>query len=148
MRRLATPFILIAILAVPSGAQEGAREGAPGACASPEAVEVTGNSRVDTSAVRSSSGLTIGATLSVTDVQRAIKSLYGTGQYDDVQIVCRVSPATGRASLVIQVKERPVLTAYQVIGADKVSPKDVRERLAFPTGAPLDPAKIAAAIER
>ena len=48
----------------------------------------------------------------------------------------------------IQVKERPVLAAYQVIGADKVSPKDVRERLAFPTGVALDPAKIASAMER
>ena len=144
MRRLATPFILLAILAAPLSAQDGA----PGACAVPERIEVTGNSRVDSSAIRSSSGLTAGATLNVTDIQRAIKSIYGTGQFDDVQIVCRIGPATGRAALVVQVKERPLLTAYQVIGADKVSPKDVRERLAFATGVPLDPAKIASAIER
>src|SRR5688500_19943501 len=121
MRRLATPFILIAILAVPSGAQEGAREGAPGACASPEAVEVTGNSRVDTSAVRSSSGLTIGATLSVTDVQRAIKSLYGTGQYDDVHLVCRLL-LDKKAPLVRQVRARPRPPAEQVRGDDSAAP--------------------------
>ncbi len=144
MRRIATPFVVLAILAAPLRAQEGA----PGACAAPEAIAVTGNSRVDSSAIRSSGGLATGTTLSVTDIQRAIRSIYGTGQFDDVQILCRVSPATSRATLVIQVKERPVLTAYQVIGADKVSPKDVRERLSFPTGAPLDPAKIASAIER
>ena len=144
MRRLATPFILLAIFALPLRAQEGA----PGACASPEFIAVTGNARVDSSAIRSSSGLTAGATLNVTDIQRAIKSIYGTGQFDDVQVVCRISPATSRATLLIEVKERPVLTAYKVVGADKVSPKDVREILAFPTGAPLDPAKIATAIER
>ncbi|MGZ5495057.1 MAG: BamA/OMP85 family outer membrane protein, partial [Thermoanaerobaculia bacterium] len=79
-------------------------------------------------------------------IQRGIRSVYGTGNFDDVQIICRLTPAG--ATLVIQVKERPVLAAYQVIGADKVSPKDVRERLSFPTGTPLDPAKIASAIER
>ena len=144
MRRLATPFALLAILAPRLAAQQGA----PGACATPAAVIVTGNSRVDSSAIRSSAGFAAGATLSVTDVQRAIKSIYGTGQFDDVQIVCRLTSPASRATLVIQVKERPVLTAYQVIGADKVSPKDVRERLAFPTGAPLDPAKIASALAR
>ena len=144
MLRLATPFILLAILAVPLRAQEGA----PGACAAPESIAVTGNARVDSSAIRSSSGLVTGATLNVTDIQRAIKSIYGTGQFDDVRVVCRISPTTSRATLVIEVRERPLLTAYKVIGADKVSPKDVREILAFPTGAPLDPAKIAIAIER
>ncbi len=143
MRRLATPFILLTILSTPLLAQEPA----PGACASPTAITVAGSSRVDTAAIRNSAGLNPGGELSVTDVQRAIRSVYGTGNFDDVQIVCRLTPA-GTATLVIQVKERPVLAAYQVIGADKVSPKDVRERLSFATGAPLDPGKIAAAIER
>ena len=142
MRRLATPFILLTILSTPVLAQEPA----PGACASPAAIIVTGNARVDTAAIRNSAGLNPGGQLSVTDIQRGIRSVYGTGNFDDVQIICRLTPAG--ATLVIQVKERPVLAAYQVIGADKVSPKDVRERLSFPTGAPLDPAKIAAAIER
>ncbi len=143
MRRLATPFILLAIIGAPLGAQEPA----PGVCATPDAIVVTGNSRVDSAAIRSSAGLTTGATLSVTDIQRAVRSIYGTGQFDDVQISCRLT-GTGRANLVIEVKERPVLAAYKVIGADRVSPKDVRERLSFPTGVPLDPAKIASAIER
>jgi outer membrane protein insertion porin family len=142
MRRIATPFILLTILSTPLLAQEPA----PGACASPVAIIVTGNSRVDTAAIRNSAGLTPGGELNVTDIQRGIRSVYGTGNFDDVQIICRVTPAG--ATLEIQVKERPVLAAYQVIGADKVSPKDVKERLSFPTGAPLDPAKIATAIER
>ncbi|HEV7837513.1 MAG TPA: outer membrane protein assembly factor BamA, partial [Gemmatimonadaceae bacterium] len=56
-----------------------------------------------------------------------------------------VSPA-GKAGLVIQVRERPLLSDYKVIGPDRVSPKDVREKLAFATGVPVDPAKISAAI--
>src|SRR3954471_11130736 len=120
---------------------------APGACATPESIVVTGAARVDTAAIRSTAGLSTGTQLAVHDLQTAIKALYATGQFDDVQIICHVtSPTNGKASLVIQVKERPVLADYKVIGADRVSPKDVKEKLSFPTGGPVDPGKIAKAI--
>src|SRR5205823_13280088 len=64
----------------------------------------------------------------------------------DVQIICRPAPATNKATLVIQVRERPLLADYKVIGANRVSPKDVKEKLAFATGTPVDPGKIAKAI--
>ncbi|HXN75745.1 MAG TPA: outer membrane protein assembly factor BamA, partial [Gemmatimonadaceae bacterium] len=137
---------LVAIISVPLYAQQAT----PGVCATPESILVTGNSRVDSAAVRSTAGLTPattpGTTLNVHDIQTGIKALYATGQFEDVQIVCRVSLSDNKASVVIQVKERPILTDYRVIGADRVSPKDVKEKLAFPTGSPVDPGKIAKAI--
>ena len=91
--------------------------------------------------------MSTGTQLNVHDIQAAIKALYATGQFDDVQIICRVAPTTGKAGLVIQVKERPILTDYKVIGADRVSPKDVKEKLALRRlAAPSIPAKIAKAI--
>ncbi|HMG01000.1 MAG TPA: outer membrane protein assembly factor BamA, partial [Gemmatimonadaceae bacterium] len=137
--------LVLALVAV-SAASLRAQETAPGVCSTPESIIVTGNSRVDSAAARSTSGLATGEPLNVHDLQTGIKALYATGQFDDVQIICRVSPATGKAALVIQVKERPILTDYKVIGADRVSPKDVKEKLAFPTGGPVDPGKIAKAI--
>jgi outer membrane protein insertion porin family len=138
-------LFVLAIVAA-SAAPLYAQETAPGACSTPEAITVSGSSRVDTAAVRSSAGLSTGTQLSVKDIQAAIKAVYATGQFDDVQIICHVEPTTGKAGLVIQVKERPILTSYRVIGADRVSPKDVKEKLAFATGAPIDPGKIAKAI--
>lgn len=123
-----------------------AQETAPGVCATPEQIVVSGNSRVDTAAIRSAAGLSNGNQLNVHDIQTGIKALYATSQFDDVQIVCRVSPTDNKATLVIQVKERPILTDYKVIGADRVSPNDVKEKLSFPTGGPVDPGKIAKAI--
>ena len=137
--------LVLALVAV-SAASLRAQETAPGVCSTPESIIVTGNSRVDSAAVRSTSGLATGEPLNVHDLQTGIKALYATGQFDDVQIICHVAPANGKASLVIQVKERPVLSDYKVIGADRVSPKDVKEKLAFPTGGPVDPGKIAKAI--
>ncbi|MEO8909287.1 MAG: outer membrane protein assembly factor BamA [Gemmatimonadaceae bacterium] len=107
---------------------------------------MSGASRVDTAAVRSSAALSTGTQLSVHDIQNAIKALYATGQFDDVHVVCNVNASTGKAALVIQVKERPVLASYRVIGVDRVSPKDVKEKLSFATGGPVDPGKIAKAI--
>jgi outer membrane protein insertion porin family len=143
MRKFASSMLaLVAISAAPLYAQEGT----PGACSTPESIVVTGYSRVDSAAIRSTAGLSAGTQLNVHDIQTAIKALYATGQFDDVQITCRVSPATNKATLVVQVKERPILSDYKVIGIDRVSPKDVREKLSFPTGSPVDPGKIAKAI--
>jgi len=119
---------LVAISAAPLYAQEGT----PGVCSTPESIVVTGYSRVDSAAIRSTAGLSAGTQLNVHDIQTAIKALYATGQFDDVQITCRVSAATNKAALVVQVKERPILSDYKVIGIDRVSPKDVREKLILP----------------
>jgi outer membrane protein insertion porin family len=143
MRKIAS--YTLALVAAGAAALH-AQETAPGACSTPESIIVAGNSRVDSAAVRSTAGLSTGSQLNVHDVQSAIKALYATGQFDDVQVVCRVAPGTGKGTLVIQVRERPILTDYKVIGADRVSPKDVKEKLAFPTGGPVDPGKIAKAI--
>jgi len=143
MRKIASYVLALAALSV---APLYAQEGAPGVCSTPESIVVTGSSRSDTASVRATAGLSTGAQLNVHDIQTAIKALYATGQFDDVQIICRVPPTTSKASLVIQVKERPILTDYKVIGADRVSPKDVKEKLAFATGSPVDPGKIAKAI--
>jgi len=143
MRKIAS--YTLALIAAGAAALH-AQEAAPGACSTPESIIVAGNSRVDSAATRSTAGLTTGSQLNVHDIQSAIKALYATGQFDDVQVNCRVAPGTGKATLVIQVRERPILTAYKVIGADRVSPKDVKEKLAFPTGGPVDPGKIAKAI--
>ena len=60
-----------------------AQESAPGACSTPEAIVVTGNSRVDSAAVRSTAGLSTGGQLNVHDIQAAINALYATAQFDD-----------------------------------------------------------------
>jgi outer membrane protein insertion porin family len=143
MRKIASRMLAFSAL---SAAPLYAQQTAPGACSTPESIVVSGSTRNDTAAVRSTAGLSSGTQLAVHDIQSGIKALYATGQFDDVQIICRVSPTTGKGSLVIQVKERPILTDYKVIGADRVAPKDVREKLAFATGSPVDPGKIAKAI--
>ena len=144
MRKFAVS--LLALMAV--GTPVLAQEGAPGACTTPDSIAVAGNARVSAETVRNSAGLTPRATLNYRDIQRAIKALFATGQFEDVHVVCSVPPAVAKPTLSLVVRERPLLSSVSVTGPERVSNKDVRERLSLPTGRPLDPSALALAIER
>ena len=137
---------LLALMA--AGTPVLAQEGATGECTTPDSIAVAGNSRVTSETVRNSAGLSARTTLNYRDVQRAIKALFATGQFEDVQVVCSVPPASPKPTLSIVVKERPLLSSISVAGPERVSAKDVRDRLSLPTGRPLDPGALALAIER
>jgi outer membrane protein insertion porin family len=139
-------YLAVAALVCVSGPLA-AQDATTGPCAVPETIEVSGNTRGDPGVIQATAGLTAGAPLNARDVSRAIKALYATLNFDDVQLVCRVNPA-GKGVLVIVLKERPLLGGFTLIGPDRVSAKDVKERIAFPIGSPVDPGQIAKAIAR
>jgi outer membrane protein insertion porin family len=137
---------LLALMA--AGTPVLAQEGATGACTTPDSIAVAGNARVSAETVRNSAGLAPRTTLNYRDIQRAIKALFATGQFEDVAVVCSVPPQVPKATLSLVVRERPLLSGITVSGPERVSEKDVRERLTLPTGRPLDPGALALAIER
>ena len=138
---------LVALAALLAGTAAFAQEPAS-PCVNPTAIQVRGNARVSETAVRSDAGLATGSTLNYRDVQRAVKALYATGQFDDVQIVCTVPPGDSAATLVIQVRERPVLGDVTVRGVERVSPRSVKDRIDLLVGRPVDPALVARAVQR
>lgn len=137
---------LLALMA--AGTPVFAQDNAPGACTTPDSIAVAGNSRVTTPTVLASAGISPRTTLNYRDIQRAIKALFTTGQFDDVQIVCAVPPVTPKPTLTIVVRERPLLSTYSITGPERVSPKDIKERLTLTIGRPVDPSVLARAIER
>ncbi|HEU4880395.1 MAG TPA: outer membrane protein assembly factor BamA [Gemmatimonadaceae bacterium] len=141
-------YVVSLLALIAAGTPALAQDNAPGACTTPDSIAVSGNSRVSYESVRTSAGLAPRTTLNYRDIQRAIKALFTTGQFEDVQVVCQVPPAAPKPTLSIIVRERPVLTSYTVTGADRVSAKDVRERLTLVAGKPLDPNALALAVER
>ena len=137
---------LLALMA--AGTPVLAQEAAPGACTTPDTIAVAGNVRVADPTIRTAAGLYPRTTLNYRDIQRAIKALFGIGEFDDVQVTCSVPPAAPRTTLTVTVRERPVLTSFTVTGAERVSPKDVRDRLTLIAGRALDPSALALAVER
>src|SRR5205814_7490183 len=105
-----------------------------------------GNARVGESALRGDVGITAGSALSYRTLQRAIKNLYETTQFDDIQVVCAV--ASGRAILTFDLKERPLLGDVDVRGASRVSPNAVRDQVDILIGRPIDAAEVARSITR
>jgi outer membrane protein insertion porin family len=105
----------------------------------PQAVDsivVVGNSRLKTSQIVGTSGIIAHQPINYRDIQRAITSLFRTGQFDDVVVEQR--NVGGRLILVIRVKERPVLEKWAVRGVNRVSEGDVKSRVQLTEGRPLD----------
>jgi outer membrane protein insertion porin family len=145
MARLSLLPVVVSLVGAPLLAQD---EGpATGRCSTPDSIVVRGNQRVSDATVRADAQLAAGQTLNFRGVQRAIRSLFATGQFSDVRLLCDVA-ADGRSTLVIEVAERPVLGSLAITGVDKVPERSVREKLDLLVNRPLDPAQLARAIQR
>jgi outer membrane protein insertion porin family len=145
MRKLLVLPLAVALTAAATGAQESP---VAGRCATPDALAFRGSTRTAESALRAETGITPGMALNYRDVQRAVKNLFATGQFDDVRANCEVGADGTRATLVFEVRERPLLSDIEVRGVDRVSSSDVRDRIELLVARPVDPSQVARAIAR
>src|SRR5688572_20166985 len=130
MPRLPLVLLCLAAASAPALAQDTSL----GSCAVPDSIAVRGNQHTDEATIRGDAGLVAGTSLNYRDIQRAVRAVFATGQFDDVTIECVPSAPGGRTILAIAVKERPVLSGVRVEGVDQVSSKAVRE----PRGPPVE----------
>jgi outer membrane protein insertion porin family len=147
-RALLLPLAFGAIATVGAPRVGAQQQQAAGPCVTPDSVAVRGNSRVPTTKVLADVGVAPGDTINFRVVQRAIRNLYASGEFQDVQLSCTVDPATNRATLVFAVSERPVLASFSVTGTKVISESSVRGKIDLTTGKPLDPAQVARAVQR
>ena len=136
--RLAPVLLLsLAVLAPrPCGAQ-----GEHPPVLTPDSIAVQGARRNSVLAVLQTSGLLPGRPLTYRDVQRAILSLYGSGQYDAVQID-QAPAAGGKNVVVIRVRERPLLVKWAVRGVQRLGERSVHDKVQLAEGRPIDPAAV------
>jgi outer membrane protein insertion porin family len=120
---------------------------ASGRCATPDTIVFRGATRVTDATLRGEAGLVPGP-VNYRALDRAIRSLYATGQFDDVVAHCQLSADQKRASLIFDVRERPMLSGVDVAGTDRVSRSEVRSRVDLLVGKPLDPAQVSHAVQR
>lgn len=133
--RCAVPFAVALLLApVIARAQRAA-------AAAPDTIVVEGNRRVSTENVLLNSGLYAGRPVSFRELQRSIQALYGTGQFEDIQV--REDVVDGRSRLIIKVRERPLLMRWTVRGVEKLGEKTVKDRVTAAEARPLDRGEVA-----
>ncbi|MGH7538380.1 MAG: outer membrane protein assembly factor BamA, partial [Gemmatimonadales bacterium] len=140
MSRRLLPSLAIALILLvprPASAQEELAGGQP------DSVFVVGAKRVSHAVVLQTASLVPGRFTTYRDIQRALRALYATGQFDDVRI--DQDTTGGRQLLTIVVRERPILARWTVRGVERVSEGAVRSKVALTEGRPIDPAAVARA---
>ncbi len=136
LRALLGVALVIAVAAPLSGQNVPGAQDSPGVVI--DDVVVRGNQRVDTNAIRAIAVLQPGQRVTGTDIQSAIRRLMGTGQYQTVDIRPEGSPDTG-ISVVIEVVERPLISAFDLQGLQRVGAGTVRDTLGLTPNQPLNP---------
>lgn len=144
MLRPSLVVLAIALASAPALAQVPV---ANGKCSTPDSIAVRGNTRISDATIRSDAGLTAGTPLNFRSVQRAMQTLFATGEYEDVQALCEVAP-NGRATLALVVRERPVLESIDLVGFKTVSRKSATDSIDLPIGRPVDPSTVAKLVAR
>jgi outer membrane protein insertion porin family len=117
-------------------------------CLTPDSIMVRGYERVGRETIIANSGLRAGNTLSFPIIQRAIRDLFATGDFDHVSVECGLPAAGTGAAILITVRERPLLGDVRVIGAERLTSRSVEDRVDLLLGRPVDPASIAASMRR
>jgi outer membrane protein insertion porin family len=146
MHRVPSLALAAFLAAAPLSAQAN-NQGLTGRCLTPDSIDVRGLSRVSRESVIGTAGLAAKSTLNFPSIQRAIRDLFATKDFEDVGITCDV-PDPAQAHLVITVKERPVLGRVDVTGMDRISKRQVEDRVELILGRPVDPAEVALAMRR
>jgi len=112
-----------------------------------DSVAVVGNRRVARQSIVNIAAIPLHAAIGFRDIERAIRALYGTSQFSDIQILRETGPDSAEI-LVISVKERPLLARVTIRGVDKISESSVRNRVDLPIGQPLDHGMLVRAVQR
>jgi outer membrane protein insertion porin family len=106
-----------------------------------DSIGVVGNVRNHTDQIILVSGLLLHSTPNFRDVQHAIQNLFSSGQFDDVRI--DQETVNGKFTLVIVVKERPLLLGWSVHGVVKRPVRDVEDLIHLVRSRPIDRSAVA-----
>jgi outer membrane protein insertion porin family len=104
-------------------------------------IDVRGNEILDDDVVLMRLKLQPGDPYDPRVVNEELKNLYQLGYFDDIQIALEES-AEGK-KLIINVKEKPLIQAITVVGAEELDADDLLAAIATKTGAVLNPRVLA-----
>ncbi|MGD9401403.1 MAG: outer membrane protein assembly factor BamA [bacterium] len=100
-------------------------------------IAVEGNQRASEAAIVNTFGLETGEEHLYSEVREALERLYGMGMFDDIRLY--IDRVPGGERITLEVVERPVVASLKIRGNDKVSEKDIREKIEISVGSSLNP---------
>src|SRR5215831_16677598 len=120
---------------------------ATGTCATPDSVAFRGLSRIPEGDVRSDVGIAPKTAISSRVVTQALKNLYATNNFEP-NATASCETINGKTVLVFTLTERRILSEVSVVGAEKVSPSSVKDRVDVLIGKPINPSQVAKDVAR
>lgn len=111
-----------------------------------DSIAVEGNVRQTESAVVGASGLRAGTEVSFRDIQAAVRALWSTGLFSDIQV--RALGNEGEPILLVfDVEEAALVRQLQIRGLQSISESAVRDEVGLQSGEPYSPVRVARARE-
>lgn len=136
--RLFETALVLALVLVPElgRAQEGERI---------DAVEITGNQRVDAQAIRIHVKTRPGDPVDMQKIDADVRAVYGMGFFDDV--VAELDETGGVTVLRFRVEERPLIASVKIDGNEELDEDELETALAVRPRTIYDPEKVQRGIE-
>jgi outer membrane protein insertion porin family len=110
-----------------------------------EAIRITGNSRVEQSAIRVRARSEVGKPPDPAIIEQDVRSIYAMGFFEDVQ--ASVDDIDGKRTLTFHVVERPMIKEVKLEGNKKINTDDLQGALKIRPHTLLDVEKIQRGIE-
>ena len=102
-----------------------------------DSIVVRGNVRQAAGDVIGAAGIQAGTRNSWIDIQRAVKNLWATGQYQDIEVL--LDDSGDRRVLIYEVAERDMVRLVRVTGLESISESEVLEAAGLSANQPLSP---------
>lgn len=130
-----------AVVAILCAAAPAAAQDAPGGKQMIDSLAVEGHARNTAQQIIAFSGLSAGSEVGFRDIQRAIATLFRSGQFDSVSVYDL--DVDGKLVLVLRVRERPLLRGWTLEGPDKIPARASRDFIRLAETRPIDRTAVA-----
>jgi outer membrane protein insertion porin family len=106
-----------------------------------DTVVVEGAQRVTEAQILTMAGLQRGDSITAADVDRAMRRVFGLGQFRDVSVFVDSDPSDAAAPVTVRfvVEEQPVVTHIEFRGLENVRGSVIRDTVGLRTGRPYEP---------
>ncbi|MBI5195974.1 MAG: outer membrane protein assembly factor BamA [Nitrospirae bacterium] len=95
-------------------------------------IEIKGNKKIDEDTIRTKMKNRVNEPFSYELVQKDIKTLYGTGYFDDVRV--EIETFEGGIKLILIFKEKPTITSIDFQGNEEIETDKLKEEITITSG--------------
>ncbi len=112
-----------------------------------DSIAVAGNVRLSRAEIITAANIRTGVPLNYRDVQEAIKDLWSTGQFRDIQVFASGGQEEGPVVLTYRVEEQDLVRTVEIRGLENVSESAVRDTANLRAGQPYSAERVTEAKE-